>query len=159
VEHGLSVIENPAPGHGKHYGAWLGDARPSSYQARLRAAIDAALDQRPASFDDFLSLMREAGYTVNTKRKHITFLLPEQKQATRMDTLKGDHTESAVRARIGERGVLSPDSRENTVVEAPRKPSLLIDIESKLRQGKGEGYARWAKVFNLKQAAQTLIYL
>ncbi|GHT85372.1 hypothetical protein FACS18947_4040 [Bacteroidia bacterium] len=77
---------------------------------------------------------------------------------------------------------------------APKKPGLLIDIQSKLRQygvpaksqdfvGKGgakergsfrallgsehsvfrddagEGYRRWATVFNLKQAAQTLIYL
>jgi len=34
-----------------------------------------------------------------------------------------------------------------------------VDIQSKLQEGKGEGYVRWAKSFNLKQAAQTLIYL
>jgi hypothetical protein len=37
--------------------------------------------------------------------------------------------------------------------------SLLIDIEAKLREGKGPGYERWAKLHNLKQMAQTLIYL
>lgn len=37
--------------------------------------------------------------------------------------------------------------------------SLLVDIQAKLQEGKGEGYVRWAKGFNLKQAAQTLIYL
>lgn len=37
--------------------------------------------------------------------------------------------------------------------------SLLVDIQAKLQEGKGEGYVRWAKSFNLKQAAQTLIYL
>lgn len=36
---------------------------------------------------------------------------------------------------------------------------LLIDIQEKLRQGKGTGYARWAKRFNLKQMAKVLVYL
>lgn len=41
-----------------------------------------------------------------------------------------------------------------------QKPAgLLIDIQAKLQEGKGAGYVRWAKSFNLKQAAQTLIYL
>ena len=34
-----------------------------------------------------------------------------------------------------------------------------MDIQAKLQAGKGAGYARWAKVFNLKQMAQTLNYL
>ena len=37
--------------------------------------------------------------------------------------------------------------------------SLLIDIEAKLAAGKGGGYAQWAKVFNVKQMAKTLLYL
>ena len=36
---------------------------------------------------------------------------------------------------------------------------MLIDIQAKLQEGKGVGYARWAKNFNLKQLSQTLIYL
>ena len=47
---------------------------------------------------------------------------------------------------------------------APVKPekrsgNLLVDIQAKLRAGKGAGYARWATVFNLKQMAQTVAYL
>ena len=37
--------------------------------------------------------------------------------------------------------------------------NLLVDIQAKLRAGKGAGYARWASKFNLKQMAQTLSYL
>ena len=37
--------------------------------------------------------------------------------------------------------------------------SQLVDIQAKLQAGKDAGYARWAKVFNLKQMAQTLNYL
>ena len=31
-----------------------------------------------------------------------------------------------------------------------RKISLAVDIQAKLAEGKGPGYERWAKVFNLK---------
>jgi len=41
----------------------------------------------------------------------------------------------------------------------PPKVNLLVDIQAKLQAGKGAGYARWAKTFNLKQMAQTLNYL
>ena len=34
-----------------------------------------------------------------------------------------------------------------------------MDIQAKLQAGKGAGYARWARTFNLKQMAQTLNYL
>ena len=34
-----------------------------------------------------------------------------------------------------------------------------MDIQAKLREGKGPGYERWAKVFNLKQLAAALAYL
>ena len=41
----------------------------------------------------------------------------------------------------------------------PPKVNLLVDIQAKLQAGKGAGYVRWAKVFNLKQMAQTMNYL
>ena len=36
---------------------------------------------------------------------------------------------------------------------------LLVDIQKKIRSGKGEGYRQWATVYNLKQMASTLLYL
>lgn len=159
VEHGLSIVKNPALSRGNTYGKWLGDDRPLSHKEQLKLAVDAALEQRPATFEEFLSLMRAAGHTVSTARKHITFTMPEWKQPARMDTLRGDYTEAAVRERIAGRRVVSSGGREPEAEAAVRRPSLLIDIQSKIQQGKGAGYERWAKVFNLKQAAQTLIYL
>ncbi len=160
VQNGLSIIENPGVSPGNDYVRHMyADGRPPSHQDTLRAAIDDAIGRAPDSFDGFLSLMREAGYTVNDKRKHITFRLPGWGQPVRMDTLGGEHTEAAVRERIGTHPVRSSGGKASGITEQQRKPGLLIDIESKLRQGKGAGYERWAKVFNLKQAAQTLIYL
>lgn len=161
VEHGLSIVKDPAPSRGNTYGKWLGDTRPLSHKEQLKRAVDVALEQKPATFEDFLSLMRTAGYAINTNRKHITFLAPEWGQPTRMDTLRGDYTEEAVRDRIAGRRQHNAAPTPRFADEAPAisKPSLLIDIQSKIQQGKGAGYERWAKVFNLKQAAQTLIYL
>ena len=36
---------------------------------------------------------------------------------------------------------------------------LLIDLQKKIQEGKGAGYQRWAKVFNLKQMAKVLLFL
>ena len=36
---------------------------------------------------------------------------------------------------------------------------MLIDVEKKLREGKGAGYERWAKVFNVKQMSRSLLFL
>ena len=39
------------------------------------------------------------------------------------------------------------------------KVNLIVDIQDKMREGKGPGYAKWATIFNLKQMAAALQYL
>ena len=164
AEHGLSVIENPKPSQGNSYGKWLGDRRQPTFHDRLRASIDTALEQKPASFDEFLDLMRGLGVTVMDGGKHLKFLaapaegLPNQVKPTRCKTLKGDYTEDSIRERIAGVRVVSSAGKAFSP-ETSSRPSLLIDIQMKLQQGKGRGYERWAKLHNLKQMAQTLVYL
>ena len=43
--------------------------------------------------------------------------------------------------------------------DKPDRIEKLVDIQAKLKQGKGIGYERWAKKHNLKAMAQTLILL
>ncbi|AOT68746.1 relaxase [Geosporobacter ferrireducens] len=156
IENGLSIVENPKPSKG-NYGTWLGDEKPPSFQEKLRRAIDAALEKKPSDFEAFLSLMEASGYAVK-RGKHIKFTGPGQKRGTRCDTLKGDYTEQAIRERIeGIRMVVSGGG--SAFEPATTKVNLLIDIQAKIQAGKGYGYERWAKIFNLKQAAQTLIFL
>ena len=83
----------------------------------------------------------------------------DQKRFIRMDTLGPGYTPEDLRAGIAGTKEHTPKKKELT--DAPVKPSgsLLIDIQAKLQEGKGAGYARWAKTFNLKQLSQTLIYL
>jgi hypothetical protein len=160
LENGLSIIEKPGLSQGRDYGRYMN--RPPSFSDRLRASIDAALEQQPATFEAFLDLLSEGGVTIDNSGKHLKFLaapadgLPEQVKFTRCNTLKGDYTEAAIRERIA--GTRTHSSA-GKAFETLRRPNLLIDIQTKIQQGKGPGYERWAKLHNLKQMAQTLIYL
>ena len=165
LENGLSVIEKPGLSPGRDYGRYMD--RPPSFQDRLRASIDAALEQKPDTFEAFLDLLRGVGVTVMDGGKHLKFLaapaegLPDQVKPTRCKTLKGDYTEEAIRERIAGTRVLSSGGKafEFNNTDHGHRPSLLIDIQLKLQQGKGAGYERWAKLHNLKAMAATLIYL
>ena len=42
---------------------------------------------------------------------------------------------------------------------AKTKPNLLIDIQAKIQEGKGAGYEHWARIFNIKEMAKTLMFL
>lgn len=163
IEHDLSYIQNPKP-HSKgrflHYGQWLGEGRQPSYQARLRAAIVVALEQRPTDFDSFLQLMEEAGYKVTHGRAGVvSFLVSGQERATRLraSTLGDGFGPEDIRAVIaGERPI------PELPAEAPtpaRRVNLIIDIQERLRSGKGPDFEKWAKIYNLKQMAAALQFL
>ena len=49
--------------------------------------------------------------------------------------------------------------KKKQIDQEPKRVNLLVDIQAKLQEGKGAGYARWARSFNLKQLAQTMNYL
>ena len=155
MEHHLSVIENPQRGD-HSYSKWLGKQTMPSHRDLLRAAIDGALARKPADFAAFLKLMVGAGYSVK-RGAHITFRCAAQKQSIRLRSLGTGYSEDELRAVIaGERTHTPRKKRSATTLQ---KSSLLIDIEAKMRAGKGRGYQNWAKVFNLKQMAQTMAYL
>ena len=156
LEHGLSIVENPKPSR-EHYGTWLGNKKQPSFQEQIRIAIDAALEEKPKDFEELLKKLEAAGIEVNRERKHLRFRVPGQENYTRCDTLKGDYTEQAIKERIaGTRAVKPHHAFSKKTVS---KVGLLVDIEAAIRSGKGPGYERWAKVFNLKQLSQAVLYL
>ena len=157
VERGLSIIVAPKPSKGKNYGKWLGDNKPPSWSEQLKQKID-ELAPNCSTFEDFIAAMRASGCTVRDDKKHISILLPGQKRAIRLNTLGGDYAEEAIRARLGRVRIITASSSGYRESPAPRL-GLLIDIQAKIAEGKGPGYEQWAKVFSLKQAAKTLIWL
>ena len=157
VENGYSIVENPK-GKGKTYDKWLGDQKKLSHRERICYAIDEALAQKPQSFEKLLELLQRSGYQV--KGGKVPSLLEEgHKRFIRMDTLGAGYTPDDLRAIIAGTKAHTPKKKRVMATPTNLSGSLLIDIQAKLQEGKGAGYARWAKNFNLKQLSQTLIYL
>ena len=116
----------------------------------LRAVIDDALAHKPKTFDELIQLIRENGYRVSAG-KNITFYRDGQR-AIRLHTLGAGYSEAELRAVIEGKATFNPRGKRERV-------NILIDIEAKLASGKSGGYTQWAKVFNVKQMAKTLLYL
>ena len=121
-------------------------------------AIDKVLSQSPADFEELLKLLQEYGCEVSKRGKSYRLKLSGWEKAARMDSLGEGYGLEDLRAVLSGKKAHTP--RKKTVTQAePPKVNLLVDIQAKLQAGKGAGYARWAKVFNLKQMAQTMNYL
>ena len=86
IENGLSIVENPKP-HGKSYNKWLGDQAKPSHRELLRVAIDNALSQSPADFEELLRLLQESCCEVSKRGKSYRLKLPGWEKAARMDSL------------------------------------------------------------------------
>jgi len=156
LENGLSIIENPKQGP-SDYGKWLGDKKPLSWQEKLRQTIDAVMAQKPEDFDAFLRLMKDAGYEVK-QGQHISFRASGQQKFTRLKSLGAGYSEDELRSVILGKTFHTPKVKR-PYRKNPDKINLLVDIQAKLQADKGPGYERWAKVFNLKQMAQTINFL
>ena len=128
----------------------------SSHKEQLRQTIDRVLpDSR--DYEDFLAKMRAEGYEIK-EGKLLSFRAPGWDRFTRSNKLGADYSREALRERSSNRGGRSAAAKK-AVPHAGRKVNMLIDIQAKLAAGKGAGYERWAKIFNLKEAAKTLNFL
>lgn len=155
IQNGLSIIEQPK-GHSKSYNKWLGNEAKTSQRDGLREALDAVLARQPKDFEELLTMLQRGGWEVK-RGKRISLKGKGQERFKRLDSLGEDYSEAALRAIIA--GEKEHHPREKKTVQPMRQVNLLVDIQAKLQAGKGAGYERWAKVFNIKQMAQTLNYL
>ena len=153
LENGLSVIAEPKPSRGS-YATWLGEDTPPTVRGQLEGLIDTALGQGCKDFDSFLAAMKAAGAEVK-RGKHLAFKIPNGKRFVRCDSLGVDYSEAAIMERISGKRIVAPKAR--TAVKS--KPNLLIDIQTKMQQANSPGFERWAKIFNLKEMAKTVMYL
>lgn len=159
LENNLSIIEKPKRSKG-HYGKWLGDNKPLSHSDKLRQTIDEVLAKKPKTFDEFLQLMQGMGYEIKSG-KHYAFKGAEQKKFNRLRSLGDGYSEDEIKAII--EGKTPQRVVKKATAKQPKQQeksvNLLVDIQAKLQQGKGKGYEQWAKIFNLKQMAQTVNFL
>jgi hypothetical protein len=150
------VIEKPQPSKGRDYGVWLGDRKPLTLRDKLRNLIDDSL-RGGQSFDGFIADMKAVGFMVK-RSKHLSFKIPDAQKFIRCDSLGADYTEAAILERISGQRVIMPEQK-TYVPSVTITPNMLIDIQSKIQQGYGPGFERFAKIHNLKEAAKTLMFL
>ena len=156
VENRLSIVPQPR-GKGKRYDQWQGDLRKPSQRELLRMAIDDALTQKPTDLEELLSLLQKAGWEIK-RGKQIALRGPDETRFKRLNNLGEGYTETALRAILSGEKEHKPRAKR-TPVQPQRRVSLLVDIQAKLREGKGAGYERWAKRFNNKELANTLNFI
>ena len=153
LEHQLSVIEI------KPY--WERQKRTlypprESNRDKLCAVIDnILLNEKPTDFEAFLQKLEQQGYEIK-RGKHTSVKGTRQKRFIRFRTLGAGYSEDEIKAVIAREAEHRPHQKQ-----PPKEQPfhLLVDIQAKLSEGKSEGYARWAKRYNLKEMSKTLIFL
>ncbi len=156
VEHGQSIIENPKR-HGKSYNKWLGDQAKPGHRELLHGVIDAALEKKPSDFDALLKMMTEAGCEVKRRGKSISLRYKDKPGYIRFSSLGEGYSEAELLAVLA--GEREHTPRRKRARAAPKKVSLLIDIDAKMREGKGMGYKNWASKSNAQRMADTMAFL
>ena len=114
--------------------------------------------QNPDNLDTLLALLQAAGWEAK-RGKHISLRGPGQTRYIRLKSLGDGYDEDSLRKALSTRTKNNTFSKKQDHNIPHDQFNMLIDIQAKLQSGKGGGYERWAKVFNLKQMAQTLNYL
>ena len=150
-EYGLSVIV-PGQDKGKSYIEHTAEKAGTSYKAKLKAAIDRLIPQ-VSDFEELLKRLEVEGYEIK-RGKYISCRPTGQERFTRLKTLGMDYTEEAVTSRIA--GGPRPSKQPKL---GDQKISLLIDIQNNLKAQESSGYAHWAKINNLKEAARTFNFI
>ena len=153
LEHQLSIIEIKP--YRERQKRTLYPPRESN-RDKLCAIIDnILLNEKPEDFEAFLQKLEQQGYEIK-RGKHTSVKGTRQKRFIRLRTLGAGYSEDEIKAVIAREAEHRPHQKQ-----PPKEQPfhLLVDIQAKLSEGKGEGYARWAKRYNLKEMSKTLIFL
>jgi hypothetical protein len=106
----------------------------------LRKQISSVL-YRATSFEDFSDkLMQQYGIAVKESRGCLSYLPAGRTKFIRAKKLGDKFDQAAVLAALQENA-----ERKRTIQFKPDRIGKLVDIQAKLKQGKGIGYERWAK--------------
>ena len=160
LENGLSVIEPKRPSERERRTEF---PERRSFREVIREAIDVCMEQKPKDMDELLKLLQGMGYEIK-RGKNIAVRNSDQKKFVRFRSLGAGYREEDLERVFAGEVIHKPDPKmersENVQGTVPEKNiDMLVDIQKIIAKGKGPGYERWAKVHNIKQIAQTLLFL
>lgn len=154
LEHKLSII---APQPYSNKGKQIEYPKPLTQREQLCMDLDEVLKKKPKSFEELVRFLQEADYEYKGG-KQPAFRKKGQKRFIRLRSLDPEYSKENLEAIIAGEKTHREKTYSRQKHAARPQMSLLIDIQAKLQQGKGAGYERWAKVFNLKQMAQAMVF-
>ena len=152
LEHQLSVIEKKP--YRERQKRVLYPPKESN-RDQLCGVIDSILADKSGSCEEFLKKLEQQGYEVK-RGKFTSVKGVRQKRFIRFRTLGAGYSEEELKAVLAGEAEHCP-RKKHPVQE--QKFQMLVDIQAKLAEGKGDGYARWAKRYNLKEMSKPLIFL
>lgn len=154
LEHGLSVIK---PKQYRDQEKRTDYPKRASYRDAIRDAIDRAIARNPKDFEELLRLLEEEEYQIK-RGQNPAIKRKDQKRFIRFKSLGEGYRPNDLEKIISGEMERVPEIRKHNA-KLEKKVDMLIDIQVKLARGKGAGYERWAKVYNIKQVAKVLLFL
>ena len=154
LENGLSII-TPKPYKERQKRTVYPKKR--TQRDDLCEAIDAVLKQKPKSFDDFVQALAEMGFEFKDGNQP-AFRGKDQKRFIRLRSLGEGYSKEELQAVISGKS-LHRSRGSSAKAPAQKQFQMLIDVQAKMAEGKTVGYEKWAKKFNRKEAARTVILL
>ena len=128
-------------------------------KAVLRKNIRSVL-RKAASLEEFSDLLlQEYGIALTESRGRFSYRTADRTKPITSRKLGDDFSKENVLAVLAQNAERQKTAALHRTDPNPDKVSRLIDIQAKLAAGKGAGYERWAKVFNLKQLPKSAALL
>lgn len=154
LEHGLSVIKPRKPSERAKRTTYL---HQKSFRSGICEDIDEILAAKPGSYEEFLQMLMDKDYEIK-RGKHTALRGKEQKRFIRFKSLGAGYDEADIMKII--LGEETKSEREAAGTTGKKRDfDLLLDIQDIIAKGKGAGYERWAKVYNIKQISKALLFL
>lgn len=154
LEHGLSVIKPRRPSERDKRTTY---PHRKTFRSYICEDIDEILAKQPRSYEEFLQMLIEKDYEIK-RGKNTAIRGKGQKRYIRFRSLGDGYTEAdIIKAILGE--------EQNSERNAAKKPGvrrefdMLLDIQEIIAKGKGAGYERFAKIYNIKQVSKALLFL
>ena len=154
LEHGLSVIKPRKPSERDRRTTY---PHRKTFRSYICEDIDEILAKKPASYEEFLQMLMDKDYEIK-RGKNAAIRGKGQKRFVRFKSLGDGYSEADImKAILGEE--TKADRNAAKTPEQKRDFDLLLDIQDIIAKGKGAGYERWTKIYNIKQVSKALLFL
>lgn len=154
AEYGMSII-SPKPYRERQKRTVY--PKQHTQREELRLVIDRILKDKPKDFQEFVEKLNEFGYTFKGG-KQPALKGKDQKRFIRLRSLGEGYGEEDIRAVLTGKSIHKGKSKSGQS-HSQKEFHLLIDIQTKMAEGKSAGYERWAQKYNRKEAARTICLL